>query len=276
MTTPEPVAPKPQARTIGIPIALALAAVPVLCYVYALQYEGSFAAWYGFPDTAVSLDASVLYSDLLILGIFLVAGIMVYAVLPRFLHDLLFRTWGFVLFSLSLANRPSTLSFVPTWWWVTTLTILGLVVVQEAVSVVLLLKRTLETKRSIFDLESTYRVELSPWFATKFRLDPSGSAWITVAIGTLFGLSSLASITGTRAARGQQEFYVVSGQPELLVLRVYHDRVVCATFDRKKHIVYRRFLVVPAIGDSVRLTWEHIGTMEVADAPPDMSRPTGG
>ena len=66
----------------------------------------------------------------------------------------------------------------------------------------------------------------------------------------------LADIAGTARARTQNEFIVIPETPELVVLRVYNEAVVCAPLHRAEKEVEPHFTIlrIGSIGEERRLT----------------------
>jgi hypothetical protein len=76
----------------------------------------------------------------------------------------------------------------------------------------------------------------------------------------------LAYSKGTYDASHKTEFLVVNTTPEAVVLRPYHDHLVCAYFDRETKEVSREYFVLKTAGDpQIILTPEQVGSLHMKE-----------
>jgi hypothetical protein len=67
---------------------------------------------------------------------------------------------------------------------------------------------------------------------------------------------------GSAAALRQTEFMVTNTVPEMVVLQIYGDNMICAPFDRNAKEVQRRFSIIKMASDSkLVLSLENIGPL---------------
>ncbi len=74
-------------------------------------------------------------------------------------------------------------------------------------------------------------------------------------------------VIGYAMASSQENFLVVSGSPERVVLRVYGDRAICATVDRAAHKIYQEYSFLDLArdpSDPMRLRKEWLPDMKLA------------
>jgi hypothetical protein len=75
-----------------------------------------------------------------------------------------------------------------------------------------------------------------------------GRTSVLVAVFFLLGVS-LAAGAGYLKASEEVQFLITNTSPEMAVLRLYEDRLVCATFDRTTGILGQGFVVLNIPGD---------------------------
>lgn len=67
---------------------------------------------------------------------------------------------------------------------------------------------------------------------------------------------------GIYHAKTKENYLIVSEDPELVVLRIYGDRMVTAAFDRKSKVVENKF-VIRDISDGLTLKMGQIGPLRI-------------
>jgi hypothetical protein len=88
-----------------------------------------------------------------------------------------------------------------------------------------------------------------------------------IAFSYFWIIYSVTYNVGHQEAFKKKEFLVYAGSPEMVVLRIYGDNLICAPFDREKKEVQRSFTVIK-IGESPKtmLNLEIIGPLHVKAA----------
>jgi hypothetical protein len=250
-------------RKVRIPAAVFLAGIPVLAYLYAFAYELGVAEWYGFPISQISLNNVVVDSDLLLVVGVVLVGIFAYGLIPAVFEGLV----TLFVFGVTIALFVVAMPVGRALRWITglALALLIFVLVAEVIMIVRLM-RTRQPRQSVYDLRGTTQ-GIEPRFARKYGLDPMASGWVVTTSALAMLLMVSATVYGAYSASVQTDFLIRSGVPDLIVLRAYHDRIVCATFDRKKQVIYRSFVIVPPNTENARLTLQHMGPMKVIDSP---------
>jgi hypothetical protein len=99
----------------------------------------------------------------------------------------------------------------------------------------------------------SWLLNIQPWSANVFA----------AACMTLSGMFS----TGAIVSRNQEEFLVLPGPPEMVVLRRYGDQFVCARFDRQQRRILQDFRVIDVKSDQF-YTRERVGPLK----PPNTIR----
>ncbi|MCK4472257.1 MAG: hypothetical protein KAW49_10775 [Anaerolineae bacterium] len=109
--------------------------------------------------------------------------------------------------------------------------------------------------------------------------------WLAQALDRI-GIIGLVFLTTILLARGvggtlassQQEFLVTSTSPEMVVLRIYGDNLVCAPFNRSTGEVEQRFVVLKTAEDpDLMLALEEVGplsSVEIIGSPTPSPTPT--
>jgi hypothetical protein len=92
----------------------------------------------------------------------------------------------------------------------------------------------------------------------------------TLVIITVFLLGLYIALSAGKAeATKQEEFLVTNTKPELVVLRIYGDNLICAPFDRKTGEVEESFSVLKNTGDpNLSLRFEKLGNLHIPEITP--------
>jgi len=86
-----------------------------------------------------------------------------------------------------------------------------------------------------------------------------------IVIALLIMLSIISSAIGIVQAVTKEEYYVVNTSPEMVVLRIYGERIICAPFNRISKKIYKNF-VIKSINDfGLVMTLEKIGPLSSID-----------
>jgi hypothetical protein len=86
-----------------------------------------------------------------------------------------------------------------------------------------------------------------------------------IAMSLMIMLSIISSAIGIIQAVTDEEYYIVNTSPEMVVLRIYDGKLICAPFDRISKKIYRNF-VIKNIGEyNLVMTMEKIGPFSKSD-----------
>lgn len=101
------------------------------------------------------------------------------------------------------------------------------------------------------------------WIGLYYNLLPSANSPIFKLIITfiLIGALSLGFMFGSNDARSKKDYLVVSGSPEMAVVKIYGDNIIMAQFNRGSKTLEKNFMInkVGQTSDKYRL--EHIGPL---------------
>lgn len=93
-----------------------------------------------------------------------------------------------------------------------------------------------------------------------------GNDSLLIIIAFLVGLSTALS-AGTAEAIKQENFLVTNTTPELVVLRIYGDDLICVPFDRNTGEIEQNFTVLKKTGESgLSLKLENLGQLHLHKA----------
>jgi len=86
----------------------------------------------------------------------------------------------------------------------------------------------------------------------------------SVLVFALIWVIFLAYVAGYTGAAKQSTYLVTSTSPEMVVLRIYGDNIICAPFNRNTRGVKPSFVVLK-VGDdyTLKLNYEHIGPLKL-------------
>lgn len=72
-----------------------------------------------------------------------------------------------------------------------------------------------------------------------------------LVLNILVLMTALSYFVGHASAMHQEEFFVLRVPREVVVLRIYGDRLICASFDRKARVLGESFVVIGLEGDTL-------------------------
>jgi len=82
---------------------------------------------------------------------------------------------------------------------------------------------------------------------------------------------SITHAIGRAIALNQSEFLVITTSSEMVVLRAYGDKLLCAPFDRTKKEVKRTFSILKIAEDSnLKLSLEEVGPLHMEKEPTEV------
>ena len=86
-----------------------------------------------------------------------------------------------------------------------------------------------------------------------------GMFWLIIALAVVYA-------AGRSSALNQEDFLVASTSPERVVLRIYGDMIITASFDKARS-VERKFVILKTGEPSLVLRTERVGPLEVVKSP---------
>ena len=239
-----------------------LAVIPAMAYVLAFAFEYGYYFAYGFPQELISIDLNrVFVAGVIFLGgvlLLLVPATAVLAVLPSEhpLTPAIAQAATFVL---------AYLVFLVYYWrfdmvaW-----FLGLLLLWHLgykFGLPLLTQRGVHGFIQKFRRHAQRQQERTTVFRMALRmLGPTQGAIVVYFFVALV----LAVSFGWSLAREQVYYFVVPGQPERVVLRIYGDSIILAPFDRHTRQILPEYTVLRRTIGAITLREERIGPLTVA------------
>lgn len=224
---------------------VALAAIPVIAYYCAYQYEVGYFRVFSAPEDLISVDIMTL---ILFASVFLGMGIIF---LYNFLEPLRFvrpdkllamprkhALLGLVLLFFSLWNFSAVLH---QFRWLSALVFPVIVVGQLLFAIALEWSNRSEMK----DQKKSY---------------PSYPQWLLVG-SLLYTFSTfLCQDIGQHSAETQKRFTIIKGTENTLVIRKVGDHLLCATYDSTSHTFSRSTRLIP-MDKELNLEYRDIGPL---------------
>jgi hypothetical protein len=240
-------------------------------YLFAFYYEKGYASVFNIPTSFISVNinsilvfGTILASILLIvlpfvnMFIFLTTG-RVHPIIQRSLISVLFLgvVLLFQIYIYGLSNWRS---------WILILIFLVIFLFLDFVFPVL----TQRGKTYVGKLES--QEEFDQQFTSFFSLLRAklGNTALMIVAVFLVGMY-IASTAGTAEAIRQDSFLVTNTSPELVVLRIYGDNLICAPFDRASGEIEQSFSIIKSSGETgLVLKLENVGKLHVPTPTPSV------
>ncbi len=256
--------------TEGILLALA----PALSYFLAFYYEKGFAQYFDIPINFIQVSfidvivfASIVLGAIGLFTVFMnpfvifIQTVKVHPVirvaLLRLLPPIMFFIIIFFLFGYS--NRK---------YWGGALAVVIFFALLEFV-MPLLARRNVSGYINKWVAQEEFDQEFDESHPDIFGLIKRhyGQRLLLIMLG-IFLSTALAEQAGLTKAVNQDEFLVLNTSPEMVVLRVYGDRMIAASFNRKTQEVESKF-VIKVLGedDNLVISPEDVGSLKLKPTP---------
>lgn len=244
---------------------LIIAACSIVAYLLTFVYEAGFARFFRIPLEFITLNLT---------SIFVVAGALLVVVIFLFLlTELIFTI-------LNRGDNPiyrGVVRLIPVFLLFAALLFLYGVQWREWIwiAVVMIMLAFLEfgfpliTQRHKIHyrdkLEAQEEVERQVETPIDRAIWRMGSTAIIIILCLWLGLS-ISYHAGHAAALKQDEFLVATTSPEMVVLRIYGDKLICAPFERATKEVQRSFIVLKVAEDpKLMLRLEKVGPLRLKE-----------
>jgi len=253
---------------------LSVAALSAVAYLLAFSYERGYARHFGIPSNLIRLSlTTVLQSMIILLGFLLLMFLVVNGLSPIFLahrsniiYRLILGEWPFFLSILGM-----TLIYGITGQMKPPLSLIIVVLLVPLSNFIAPFVKKRQEETYIKKLEAIERERLES--VRKETPLPSLVTYISGTRGGLLGLRLIilvyvlyivSSFLGSSEAINQKNFLVVEGQNDIVVLRIYEGRFICAPFERRTKEVQNSLLIIDSSGQNgLKLNWEEIGPLKL-------------
>jgi hypothetical protein len=240
---------------------IVLAAIPVMAYVLAFGYEYGYYLAYGFPQELISVDLNRVFAA----GVIFLAGVLSVVILTSVAlallpseHPLAPAIAQAVVYVLAYLVFLNYLGRFDIFGWVFGLTLAAYLLYKFALPVL--------TQRHVPGYVQKYQhqEQAHQTHPTLFRAMLRAIGPLPGTILTYFSIAVLLSVTfGWHLATAREYYFVVPGEPERVVLRIYGDSIVLAGLDRSTQRILREYTVLRRTAGPVTLREEHIGPLTV-------------
>lgn len=259
--------PKSDKPKISEGIILALASAGA--YLFAFYYEKGYASAFKIPTSLIAVNLT----SVLIFGAIFISIIL--AVLP-YANLLMSLTIGRTHPAIQRAAIPVIIVFVFLSIqiyvfgfsnWKNWLYILALLIVLLFLQFVfpLIAQRGRTYVKKLEAQEDTERQFVDSYALLQRKF---GNESLLIILLFLVGLSTALS-AGTAEAIRQEEFLVTNTKPELVVLRIYGDNLICVPFNRATGEIEQSFSVIKNTGETgLVLRLEKLGQLHLPTATP--------
>ena len=262
MTSTNETASKERASQPWLTAGVLVALIPFAGYVTAFLYEYGFTSHFKIPAQFITLDwTTVLIAVAAVLFVLVVVFGLLELISPFFLPPK-----GAIQVALLRTVVVSVAFCVPNaflargWLWVVVPVVPALWAIREFLLPYIFYRGSYVERLELAQKRGRDRGHDERGLLARLPRN----AFLLLVI--LAWVCWLAYSMGTSSASGQKEFLVVNTSPEAVVLRSYHDHLVCAYFDRESKEVERSFFVLDtASGPEFILTREDIGPLRVKD-----------
>jgi hypothetical protein len=232
--------------TEGIIIAFS----PLIAYILLYFHEAGFLDTFSIPREFLTLElSSVIFTSSIIL-VLVTLGFVI--VIP------LIRYWNVIEEKMISSLILAVMFFSQFLWFL----ILGL----KLFSVIFL---TLFVFYILIIFISPIKMFVRRSFNRIFGQD---LAPLLLSLVFLVSIINLMWPIGRMEASSKEEFPVIGGSPEMVILRIYGDKLICAPFDRATKEVKRVYVILKIADDlNLKLSLEKVGPLHIEKQPTDVS-----
>jgi len=261
--------PANAARGISMPEGLLVATIPLAGYLLAFAYEAGFCGVFHIPMSFMTLSPTMVFAAIAGLAL-LVAPLLWFANLMCMLGLGLGDPIARSLIRLAIPAALFLLSIginLKAWRESMGLLLLLAFFVLLEFGLPLLTQRDKETYREKLLGQEAIEARVTDLFDVLGRR--FGTLRVTIAMVMIMAIL-VSNIAGRGQAKGQEEFLVLPSSPEVVVLRVYGDDLVCAQFDRITQEVQPHFFVIKRVTlpsePRMQLNLEKVGPLRLSQA----------
>lgn len=233
-----------------------------MAYLTSYTYEAGYAGFFGIPERMIKLD---LISVCISFGAILTSLLLFF-----FVINIVYMLWPV---------RPSPLGrcflrLLPiliivafcrlvTKDWQLLISPLGLFMIWLIfIEFVFPLFQRGKTYREKLEAQEEVERNVQDIFHLMMRSPGMRTALISFLL--ILCLLLMAGLTGDSQASKRENFLMISGEDDIVVLRIYGDRLICAPLDRVDRTVHRSILImVNSPGKPLRLDWEKVGPLKL-------------
>jgi hypothetical protein len=252
---------------------LGIGAISIGGYFLGFAYEKGYASYFGIPLPLIKLDLINIF-----LSVIALIGLLWFILWITNLVYMIFSTWSNAIYRVIVRSAPSLLiSFclillyinTPTWQSVKWIVFVPLIVLFLGFVWPLIEQRGKGTYLQKLEAQeqANKNVKAPKLFSliTQKANTLNRRLLVNIAI-ILFILYCLAYAVGESEAEKQKNFWIVREPQQLVVLRIYGDRFVCAPFDFKAGTVEKTLYVLdtPKQG-GLWLEWQQVGPLKPVD-----------
>jgi hypothetical protein len=252
---------------------LGIGAISIGGYFLGFAYEKGYASYFGIPLPLIKLDLINIF-----LSVIALIGLLWFILWITNLGYMIFSAWSNVIYRSIVRSAPSLLVSLcllllyintPTWQIVKWVAFVPLILLFLGFVWPLIEQRGKGTYPQKLEAQeqankNVKAPKLFSLIAQKANTLNSRRL-VNIAI-ILFVLYFLAYAVGESEAERQKKFWIVREPQQLVVLRIYGDRFVCAPFDFKAGTVEKTLYILdtPKQG-GLWLEWQQVGPLKPAD-----------
>jgi hypothetical protein len=251
---------------------LLIAVVSAGAYLLAFYYEKGFTSYFKIPMHFVSVSLVTIFILVAVAISFLLLIVpivdFIFGYLPR-LHPVLYPGVGVLLF-VSLFSVIHLYLFGLSNWPVF---IFHLVMLVLVAAIFLLLPMIIHRKKGkvIERLEEQQKIDQSVLSIYDVIASRFGRESLLVIALSILSIN-FAENAGRAQAMKQTEFLVLNTEPEMVVLQIYEENMICAPFNRNTKEVETRFRFVKIAEDpKLILNLEKVGPLHPYEPKPAQS-----
>ena len=254
----------------GVLLALASAGA----YLFDFYYEKGFASTFNIPTPFISVTlTSILTFGAVVFAVILLIMPTINLLMMLTIsnqHPILKRTLFPIILFVALLLTQIVFFGIENWrQWIFFLVLLAVVIFLQLVFPLI----TQRGGKYIDKLEAQDRVEAQFTDSYVIIRNRFGNDFLLILLILILG-SLIAQTAGTAEAVNQKEFLVTNTTPEMVVLRIYGDNMICVPFNRSTGEIKQSFTILKTTGEpGLVLKLESIGQLHSPASNPTL-RPT--
>lgn len=231
-------------------------------YLTSYTYETGYAGFFGIPEQMIKLD--------LINVCISFSAIFVYLLMSFCIIDFAYMHWpanvgpiGRSLFRLlPIFIAIAVIGFVFEDWKILLSPVGGFLLGIIVIEFTFPLFQRGKTYRE--KLEAQEEVERNVKGLPDLMMRSPGGRTALISFALILFPLMIAGLAGTRQASKQEAFLMIHGEDDIVVLRIYGDRLICAPLDRAAKTVHRSIIIMESSpGKPLRLDSEKVGPLKL-------------
>ena len=224
---------------------LLIAAVPALIYYISFGYELGYFFYFGISSSIATANFSSIFSTIFVIA---------------FLFIVFFLFYSYII-TLNIVPFQRNKKFPNIKMLILFIAIIISIIISRITKIEFIEHIALALSFIIGFGLIIYLMDFKSIIGDKYTFKMV--AWIVAIFLLAHSFFEFSQAIGLYMARFNKNYYIYEVHPEMIALRIYSDRIICAKFDRENKTIDSTFVIIDISSSSpVRLHKEEIGPLK--------------